>query len=59
MKIIWGFLFKRKPKDVYSPANTYVLAAQQYAPIIMNTLIHLGTLNALFGNNGVSLESIL
>ena len=46
MKIIWGFLFKRKPKDVYSPANTYVLAAQQYAPIIMNTLINLGILNA-------------
>lgn len=44
MKIVWQFLFNKKPKDVYSPTNIYYTAAALFCPKIMNTLIYLGGL---------------
>lgn len=45
MKIVWGFLFKKKPKAVYSEANEFVIASVQFAPVLLNTLIYLGQQN--------------
>jgi hypothetical protein len=55
LKNIWVYLFKKKPKSLFSPINQYVLGAQQFAPVIMNTLIYLG---ALKDPNGPTLESM-
>ena len=55
LKIIWAYLFKKKPKSIYSPVNQYVLGAQFFAPVIMNTLIYLGSLK---GPDGPTLESM-
>jgi hypothetical protein len=51
MKIIWTFLLKKKPKGIYSTANSYIVAAHYFAPIMINTLIYLG---AMKDANGVS-----
>lgn len=44
LKIIWTFLLKKKPKDIYSTANNYMVAAHYFAPIMINTLIYLGAM---------------
>lgn len=45
MKILWNYLFSKKPKSLYSSENQYVLAATQFCPMIMSTLIYLGQQN--------------
>lgn len=39
LKIVWNYLLRKKPKDLYSTSNAYIVTAQIYLPIISNTLI--------------------
>lgn len=39
LKVLWGYLFKKKPKQIYSASNLYVVSAQLYLYVFMNTLI--------------------
>jgi hypothetical protein len=55
LKMIWTYLFKKKPKKVYSTGNVYVQGANQMAPVMMNTLIYLGSLR---DPNRSTLESL-
>jgi hypothetical protein len=43
LKILWEHLLKKKSKEVYSPANIYVQSAQLFCPVLLNTLIYVGT----------------
>jgi len=49
------YLFKKKPKSIFAPSNQYVLGLQQFAPVITNTLIYLGSLKE---SQGPTLESM-
>ena len=39
LKILWNYIIKKKPKDIYSTTNFYVIAAQNFMHSIENTLI--------------------
>jgi hypothetical protein len=55
LKIIWVYLFKKKPKSIFAPSNQYVVGLQQFAPVITITLIYLGSLKE---GQGPTLESM-
>lgn len=44
LKILWTYLFRKKPKSIYSTSNAYFQAAMTAAPLIVSTLTSLGTL---------------
>ncbi|CDW80715.1 UNKNOWN [Stylonychia lemnae] len=51
LKIIWNYLIKKKPKNLYSAINPYVQCAQQMVHVLANTLTSLAV--------NPNLESIL
>ena len=40
--VIWSYLLKRKPKDLYSTSNSYIVFAQLFSNLISKSLIALG-----------------
>lgn len=43
MKILWEYIVKNKNKDFYTLGNSYMQSAQMFCPVILNTLIYVGT----------------
>ena len=42
LKILWRYIIKKKPKDIYSAGNMYVANAQVFVFVLMQTMIGLG-----------------